>query len=151
MLFRSHAGNMGRIILAHFPPTRVAELYKNVQLESATAHTPTTFTALRARLDKDLAEGLAWSDGHYEPGISSVAAAIFDASGTPVAALNVSGQTVQFGGASRRAEIANAAKEAAREISQRLGWADPQGQSLEAAVEKKPAKTLRGRKSGAPA
>lgn len=145
----AHAGNMGRIILAHFPPSRVAELYKNVQLESATAHTPTTFTALRARLDKDLAEGLAWSDGHYEPGISSVAAAIFDASGTPVAALNVSGQTVQFGGASRRAEIANAAKEAAREISQRLGWADPQGQSFDATAEKKPAKTLRGRKSSA--
>ena len=51
----AHAGNMGRIILAHFPPSRVAELYKNVQLESATAHTPTTFTLagwayLRSRL-----------------------------------------------------------------------------------------------------
>ena len=95
--------------------------------------------------------GLAWSDGHYEPGISSVAAAIFDASGAPVAALNVSGQTVQFGGASRRAEIATATREAAREISQRLGWANPQGHSLEAHVEKKAAKTQRGRKNGAAA
>jgi DNA-binding IclR family transcriptional regulator len=147
----AHAGNMGRIILAHFPPERVADLYRNVELASATAHTPTTFAALRARLDKDLAVGLAWSDGHYEPGISSVAAAIFDASGAPVAALNVSGQTVQFGGASRRAEIATATREAAREISQRLGWANPQGHSLEAHVEKKAAKTQRGRKSGAAA
>jgi DNA-binding IclR family transcriptional regulator len=147
----AHAGNMGRIILAHSPPERVADLYRNVELERATAHTPTTFAALRTRLDKDLAEGLAWSDGHYEAGISSVAAAIFDASGTAVAALNVSGQTVQFGGASRRIEIANATKDAACEISQRLGWAGAPGQSVETAAEKKPAKTPRGRKSRAAA
>jgi DNA-binding IclR family transcriptional regulator len=147
----AHAGNMGRIILAHLPPERVADLYKNVKLERATAHTPTTFAALRARLDQDLAVGLAWSDGHFEPGISSVAAVIFDGSGAPVAALNVSGQTVQFGATSRRREIADAAKEAAREISQRLGWAGPQQPPLEAALEKKSAKAPRGRKSGAAA
>jgi DNA-binding IclR family transcriptional regulator len=145
----AHAGNMGRIILAHLPLERVADLYKDVELERATAHTPTTFAALRARLDQDLAVGLAWSDGHFEPGISSVAAAIFDASGAPVAALNVSGQTVQFGGTSRRREIADAIKEAAREISQRLGWTDPQQRPPEAAIEKKSAKTPRGRESGA--
>jgi DNA-binding IclR family transcriptional regulator len=147
----AHAGNMGRIILAHLPPERVAALYKDVKLERATAHTPTTFAALRARLDQDLAVGLAWSDGHFEPGISSVAAAIFDASGTPVAALNVSGQTVQFGGTSRRREIATEAKAAAREISQRLGWAGPQDHPLETNTKTKSAKAPRGRKSGAAA
>jgi DNA-binding IclR family transcriptional regulator len=144
----AHAGNMGRIILAHLPPERVAALYKGVALERATAHTPTTFHALRARLDQDLAMGLAWSDGHFEPGISSVAAAIFDASGAPVAALNVSGQTLQFGGPARRREIAAAAKAAAQEISQRLGWASPQGQSMDVTVKSKSAKTPRGRKRG---
>ncbi len=147
----AHAGNMGRIILANLPREWVADLYDKVELERATAHTPTTFAALRARLDKDGAEGLAWSDGHFEPGISSVAAAIFDASGAPVAALNVSGQTVQFGGAARRAAIASAAKEAATEISQRLGWAGPQPRSFDAPAEKKPAKAPRRRKSSAAA
>jgi DNA-binding IclR family transcriptional regulator len=142
----AHAGNMGRIILAHLPIERVAKLYKDVRLEAATAHTPTSFAALRDRLDQDLKLGLAWSDGHFEPGISSVAAAIFDASGAPVAAMNVSGQTVQFGGAARRREIAAAAKQAAMEISQRLGWGGPPAEPYEVAAKAKPAKP-RGRKN----
>jgi DNA-binding IclR family transcriptional regulator len=143
----AHAGNMGRILLAHMPPERVEKLYRDVRLEAATAHTPTTFAALRARLDEDRRLGLAWSDGHFEPGISSVAAAIFDAAGAPVAAMNVSGQTVQFGGAARRREIAAATKKAATEISQRLGWSGPRGQSSELAIKSKSVKTPRGRKS----
>ena len=57
-----------------------------------TPQTAITPLQLRAQLDADRALGLAWSDGNYEPGISSVAAAIFDVSNTPVAAINVTGQ-----------------------------------------------------------
>jgi DNA-binding IclR family transcriptional regulator len=142
----AHAGNMGRIILAHLPAERVEKLYKDVTLEAATAHTPTSFAGLRARLDQDLRLGLAWSDGHFEPGISSVAAAIFDASGAPVAAMNVSGQTVQFGGAARRREIAAATQKAATEISQRLGWGGPTAQPADVTSKPKSAKPPRGRK-----
>jgi DNA-binding IclR family transcriptional regulator len=120
----AHATNMGRIMLANLPRERVERLYTGVDLRPATPQTPVTPLQLRAQLDTDRALGLAWSDGNYEAGISSVAAAIFDVSNMPVAACNVTGQTAQFEGAERRAQIGTAVKEAAREISMRLGWHD---------------------------
>ena len=57
-----------------------------------------------------------------KPGISSVAAAIFDATGAPIAAINVSGHAAHFAGDARRAQIGAGITDAASEISQRLGW-----------------------------
>lgn len=118
----AHAANMGRIILAHLPPERIDRLYAGALLRPVTAHTAVTLAQLHAQLDTDRAAGLAWSNGNYEAGISSAAAAIFDATDAPVAALNVSGQSADFAGARRRDQIAAAAGAAADEISQRLGW-----------------------------
>ena len=113
---------MGRIILAYLPPERVDRLYAGVMLKAVTPHTAITLAQLHAQLDADRAEGLAWSDGNYEAGISSVAAAIFDATDTPIAALNVTGQSNDFDGDARHKLIAANVREAASEISLRLGW-----------------------------
>jgi DNA-binding IclR family transcriptional regulator len=118
----AHAANMGRIILAYLPAERVERLYAAADLRPVTPQTAVTPLQFRAQLDTDRIKGLAWSDGNYEPGISSVAAAIFDATNTPVAALNVTGQTAQFEGDERRARIGAAVTGAASEISLRLGW-----------------------------
>ncbi|MFA6265575.1 MAG: IclR family transcriptional regulator [Pseudolabrys sp.] len=118
----AHAANMGRIILAHLPPDRVDRLYAGAVLKAVTPHTPVTPTQLHARLAADRAAGLAWSDGNFEAGISSVAAAVFDATGTPVAAINVSGHPADFAGAERRDQVAAAITAAGAEISERLGW-----------------------------
>jgi DNA-binding IclR family transcriptional regulator len=120
----AHAANMGRIILAHLPPERVDRMYAGAVLDAVTPRTAVTPAQLHAQLEADRAAGLAWSDGNYEPDISSVAAAIFDATGAPVAALNVSGRSADFAGAARRAHIADAVRSTASEISQRLGWRD---------------------------
>lgn len=131
----AHAAVMGRIILAHLPPERVEALFAGAALPTSTVHTPVTMAQLRARLDADRAAGLAWSDGFFEAGISSVAAAVFDASGLPVAALNVSGQTAAFDAPARRQSIGRAVRETAEGISLRLGWAGaprrPDGTGLE--------------------
>jgi DNA-binding IclR family transcriptional regulator len=121
----AHAANMGRIILAHLPPDRVDRLYAGAVLKAVTPHTAVTPTQLHAQLDADRACGLAWSDGNYEAGISSVAAAIFDVTNLPIAALNVSGHPADFTGAERRSQIAASVQAAALEISQRLGWRGP--------------------------
>jgi DNA-binding IclR family transcriptional regulator len=118
----AHAANMGRIILAHLAPERVDRLFAGAELKPVTPHTAVTPAQLHAQLDADRAAGLAWSDGNYEAGISSVAAAVFDATDTPVAALNVSGHPADFAGAARRAQIGSSVQAAALEISQRLGW-----------------------------
>lgn len=121
----AHAANMGRVILAHLPPDRVDRMYAGAVLKAVTPHTSVTLAQLHAQLSADRAAGLAWSDGNYEAGISSVAAAVFDATGMPVAALNVSGHSADFAGAARRAQIGTQVQVAAAEISQRLGWRGP--------------------------
>lgn len=121
----AHAANMGRIILAHLSPERVDRMYAGAALKAVTSRTAITPAQLHAQLNADRACGLAWSDGNYEAGISSVAAAIFDATGTPVAALNVSGHAADFAGDARRDQIAAHVRAAAAEISQRLGWRSP--------------------------
>ena len=118
----AHAANMGRIILAHLPPDRVDRMYAGSVLKPVTARTPVTLAQLQAQLESDRVAGLAWSDGNYEAGISSVAAAVFNATGEPVAAINVSGHSADFAGAARRAAIETGIRQAAQEISQRLGW-----------------------------
>jgi DNA-binding IclR family transcriptional regulator len=121
----AYAANMGRIILANFPSERVDRLFAGETLKAITPHTAVTPAQLHAQLEADRLCGLAWSDGNYEAGISAVAAAIFDATSTPIAALNVSGHAADFAGAARRSQISAAVQAAAYEISQRLGWSGP--------------------------
>jgi DNA-binding IclR family transcriptional regulator len=116
----AHAANRGRIILAHLPEAEVRTLYAGAPMPAATPHTATTMEALLAKLAADREAGLAWSDGHFEPGIGSVAAAVRDATGRPVAAINVRGQAASF--EHNRARIGAAVAEAAAEISARLGF-----------------------------
>ena len=116
----AHAANMGRIILAQLPEKEVRALYAGAPMPAATPHTATTLDGLLARLAEDRHAGLAWSDGHFEPGIGSVAAAVHDATGRPVAAINVSGQLASLD--QNRAQIGAAVAEAAAEISARLGF-----------------------------
>ena len=100
----------------------VDRLYAGATLTPVTPQTAVTPVQLHAQLEADRAAGLAWSDGNYEADISSVAAAIFDATDAPMAAINVSGHATDFAGAARRAQIGTSMKSAATEISQRLGW-----------------------------
>ena len=53
----------------------------------------------------------------------------------PIAALNVSGHPADFSGAERRSVIATNVKQAAIEISQRLGW---RGNALPVTADIKP-------------
>jgi DNA-binding IclR family transcriptional regulator len=115
---------MGRIILAHLPAQRIERLYSGTNLRPVTDRTAVTLVQLQTQLAADRKAGLAWSDGNFEAGISSVAAAIFDVTNAPVAALNVTGRSSDFSGTARRNQIGEAVKAAALEISQRLGWLD---------------------------
>ena len=125
----AHAANMGRIIIAHLPPSQVDRLYAGAALTPITSRTAVTLVQLHAQLDIDREKGLAWSDGNYEADISSVAAAIFDATDMPVAAINVAGHSGDFAGDVRRAQIAKQVRSAAAEISLRLGWRGGQEKS----------------------
>jgi DNA-binding IclR family transcriptional regulator len=119
----AHATTLGRIILAHKPVEDVQRLFAGARLKAATEKTPTTVAALLRQLETDRMAGLAWSASHFEAGISSVAAPIFDHAGCIVGAINVTGPTRSFeAGAKRTAIIDAAIRAAARRISHHLGF-----------------------------
>jgi DNA-binding IclR family transcriptional regulator len=119
----AHATTMGRIILAHLPVSEIEELYRNTPLKRITDKTPVTLQALLAQCAIDRTAGLAWSDSHYEAGIASAAAVLFDRLGHVIGALNVTGPTSSFAThASRHAQIGDAVCAAANTISTRLGY-----------------------------
>lgn len=117
----AHAANIGRIILAHMPPDAVTRLFQGAPMAVLTRHTAVNLPQLRSLLDADRAAGVAWSDEHYEAGISAVSAVVLDAANSPVAGINVSGQPADFQG-DHRAAIGRAVANAAHDISCRLGW-----------------------------
>ncbi len=119
----AHATTMGRIMLAHLPASEIEVRYRHTPLKRVTEKTPVTLQALLNQCVTDRTAGLAWSDSHYEAGIASAAAVIFDRLGSVIGALNVTGPTAGFAThADRRAEIEDAVRTAATTISSRLGY-----------------------------
>jgi DNA-binding IclR family transcriptional regulator len=119
----AYATTLGRIILAHWSKDRVTELFRDVRFHPFSKHTPRSLSSLHAVLAADRAAGYAWSDSHYTPGVCSVGFAVFDHTGEPTAALNVTGPQLLFTEtAQRRATVIEAVRAAARELSTRLGF-----------------------------
>lgn len=121
----AHASSIGRVILAHMSREQLTTLYASVRLERVTDKTVTTLPALLRQAVRDRQLGLAWSDSNYEAGISSVAAPVFDHTGSVTGGINVSGASRALEGATRRRKIGNALLEAAYEISRRIGYTQP--------------------------
>jgi IclR family acetate operon transcriptional repressor len=112
-------GAPGKIMLALLPePRREAILRRPIA-----AVTPTTITdadTLRAELRRDRERRFALSLAERTPGIRSVAAPIFDATGEVVGCLSVSGPEVRMP-KRRLSELAPRVRDAAWEVSEILG------------------------------
>jgi DNA-binding IclR family transcriptional regulator len=121
----AHATTMGRIILAYMNTPDVDAIFRGKPLPRFSAHTPTTLAELHLALKRARQDGIAWSDGFFEPGIGSAAVPVLDFAGAPVAALNVSGPLDLFRDKTHRKRIEEQLRGAGLEISQRLGWLDP--------------------------
>ena len=122
----AHASSMGRAILAHMPREAVDELFAGAELFPVTHLTPTTMHALHVELEKIREYGIVDSRSSFEQGIDSIAAPVFDHSGSVIAAINASGPDSAFGGArGRRTSITMAVREAGALISKRLGFVRP--------------------------
>ncbi|NVK43704.1 MAG: IclR family transcriptional regulator [Oceanospirillaceae bacterium] len=117
------ATSIGRILLAHLDPAQVSQLVPEARLDELSAglfHDP---EALQAALRQDRAANLSWSAGHYETDVGSCAAALRDAGGEVVGAINLVGARPLFEvGHPRRSELADALGRAAGRISAELGY-----------------------------
>lgn len=86
----AYASSLGRAILAHLPDEEVQALLDSQHLEAFTEYTIVNRTRLMAELRRIRRRGYATNNQELVLGISGVAAPVFDVSGRPVAAVNLS-------------------------------------------------------------
>lgn len=113
-----HCSSVGKCLLA-FTSDLDLSVYANRPLTAHTTRTITSPEALQAELNKVKLEGIAVDREELEPGLTCIAAPIFNASGGAEAAIALSGPTSRMmsGDLEERVE---AVRRAAREISERL-------------------------------
>lgn len=85
----AHATALGRVLLQDMSLVALREIFTEPSLPAHSPATPTSVEALAAMLELDRARGHVYSEGFFEPGISTVACAVRDARGQIVAALGV--------------------------------------------------------------
>lgn len=122
----AYASAIGRAILAALPMKDIESLYENESLTAVTDKTPTTLQALRAQTDSDRMDSVVWSRGNFEINIGACAAVIFDHTGRPAGAINVSASVQQFSdpGDPNMLAVKNAVLKAAKQTSAALGFAE---------------------------
>ncbi|WP_109472293.1 IclR family transcriptional regulator [Ornithinimicrobium cavernae] len=112
-------GAPGKAILA-FLPGPEQERYLAEPIESATPRTITDPDALRADLARTRGRGFAYSDAERTPGIRSLAAPIFDVSGSVLGSIGVSVPALRVPD-ERVEELGLLCRDAARSVSEALG------------------------------
>jgi IclR family pca regulon transcriptional regulator len=118
----AHATTMGRAMLAFKPVAYVQEHFDSAGLRRYSEHTPGSIFELRAALDADRALGYVISHSGFEHGIASVAAPIFDASGSVIAAINATMPEGDVKAAHFDTKIRDAVIAAAAKISRLSGY-----------------------------
>ena len=115
----AHCSGVGKALLAFSPPGVVTALLQARGLPRRTPHTITDEETLREELALIRERGYAIDNEEMEVGLSCVAAPVFDAHHRVLAAVSVSGPAVRMAGCFP--QLAEAVREAAAQISSRLG------------------------------
>lgn len=116
-----HATSNGKVLLSGLGREEL-----NATLSTLTAYTEATITSramLRKELDEVRAVGHAVAVDELEVGLTAAAAPIRNAHGDVIASLSVSGPTFRLNG-ERLEETVPAVRQAAAEVSHRLGWGE---------------------------
>jgi IclR family acetate operon transcriptional repressor len=118
-----HASGVGKAILAHVSPERVAAIVQRAGLPRFTARTIISETQLAAELACIRAQGFAVDDEERNDGMRCVAAPIFNEFAEPIAGVSISGPTVRVTAESVAAigpRVAEAAAEITRAIAGKM-------------------------------
>ena len=116
-----HCTALGKSILSHLPRRRAEEILRRGPLTQRTALTKTDPKLILQDLDEIRDRGHALDAGENEKGILCIGAPIFDNSGTPVAAVSISGPGFRLTEDVVN-EMAAHVEDCAREISEGLGF-----------------------------
>ena len=116
-----HAGAGSKVLLAHVPPARVEHILKRCSFTRYTDSTIVDRQEFLEELARVRTQGYALSVGEITCGILAIAAPIWCASDTVVAALSLSGDRERYGSENLPAAIEKV-RDAANQISFRLGY-----------------------------
>jgi IclR family KDG regulon transcriptional repressor len=92
----THSTAMGKMLVAHLPPSQLLELVEGLDMQPRTAHTIVSKQELRRRLQIIKKQGFATSEEEEFVGARSVAAPILDERGAVKAAIAVAGNTTHL-------------------------------------------------------
>ena len=113
-----HATGLGKAYLSALPGSEADQIIERLELTRFTSTTLTSGSALKAALIEIGTRGYAVDDAEREPGVRCLAAPVAGPVG-PIAAISVAGPVDRI--RPREAEIAEAVRRTAREMSAALG------------------------------
>lgn len=116
-----HLGAPGKAILANLCQYEIDEYIHDRELVAFTGHSITDPEKLHAELARIRSDGISISREERRPGVVSVAAPVFDASGQVIGAINVCGPVHRVSDQLIQ-ECVPIVRDAAWETSRRLGW-----------------------------
>jgi IclR family acetate operon transcriptional repressor len=117
----AHTTGSGKAIMAFGPPEAPAALYGDRELERLTQRTLVTRDALEDDFKRIRRRGYALDNEEHEEGVGCIAAAVFDHTGRPCAAISVSGPTARILH-DHSAELGALLIDRARLVSEGLGY-----------------------------
>jgi IclR family pca regulon transcriptional regulator len=113
----AYCTSLGRVMLANMAPEDLDRYFARVELKAYTDNTVVSEGLLRALLAKARLDGYAIVNEELELGLRSIAVPVRGASGTVVAALNVSGQAGRVRADQMRAAFLAELERGARELA----------------------------------
>lgn len=121
-----HCTALGKAICAHLDRDTVRAILDAHGMEARTARTITSPEAFERELQTVREQGHAMDDREYNDLVTCAAAPVRNAAGIVVAGLSISIPGISSE-ADRQAEIVEAVKEGASQVSRRLGWDGVEG------------------------
>jgi IclR family transcriptional regulator, KDG regulon repressor len=118
----AHSSAVGKVLLAHLPAGEFEEFVRLQGLPRRTEKTITDPLRFREHLKAVRGQGFALDEEENEKGIRCVAAPVYNAAGTPAAAISVSAPAFRISRKPVEDFLRKEVMETAREISRRLGY-----------------------------
>lgn len=118
----AHTVTIGKVLLAEYPPEKLAVFFEKAVLKEYGPRTITTREGFLAELSLAREQGYAICDEELAPGLRAVGAPIRDHHGKAIAGINVSGSVSTISLERLKNEIMPAAVKTARLISQAVGY-----------------------------
>lgn len=117
VLIPAHCTAAGKAMMAALPQVELERRYATRELERRTTHSPGDWTALLRELEGVRRAGFAVNVEEAESGVCAVGAAVLDAAGAPVAAVNVVLPSIRMPAKRVNRDIAKAVMDAAAGVA----------------------------------